>query len=178
MYCPVCQAPTLHPHDLEPGFHAQQCQRCEGNWIRAAAYWQWRSHGTLSPEYAQSPSVTPVDTAGLKWCPDCHNLLQRYQVGGALTFALDHCYQCGGAWLDKDEWAALKRDGLHEELYHIFTDAWQRERRETERQHLSEAQFRRRLGEKAFDHAREFKKWLEQQATRSEILAYLIHEAE
>jgi Zn-finger nucleic acid-binding protein len=36
-----------------------------------------------------------------------------------LSFAIEHCGQCEGVWLDKDEWTALKGRSLHDDLQRI-----------------------------------------------------------
>ena len=48
------------------------------------------------------------DVQGAKICPECGRILLKYKVGHGLDFFVDHCSGCGGIWLDKNEWNALK----------------------------------------------------------------------
>lgn len=173
MYCPVCHTASLFAATLEPGLQTQRCRQCEGHWLQANAYWIWHNSTAAPVSRTEPPHVAPEDTPGLKWCPDCHHAMHRYRVGVDIGFAVDHCEHCGGVWLDKAEWDVLKTHQLERELYHVFTDAWQRRIKDVERRRMTEAHFRQLLGDEDFERVAAFKQWLDNQADRGQVLAYL-----
>ena len=117
-------------------------------------------------------SLVP-EVGGLRRCPDCDYILARVRVGHGIPFTVDRCRHCEGAWLDGGEWDALKERRLHDDLYLIFDDAWQKSIRREEHVRVTEDSFRRRLGDEAYNRAREIRGWLDDHPARSEIFAYL-----
>ena len=182
MHCPVCQnSSPLAPEALEPHLTAWHCAGCGGHWIRLADYWRWRAQAKVesrgTPEALDSGAPAPdsdTDTFGIKRCPDCQYVLGRFIVGRNVPFALDRCRNCSGAWLDRDEWATLKRRGLHDDLHLIFSDEWQKGARLEEQRRVAEARLRRRFGSGDYARVREVKGWLDDHPKRSELLAFII----
>jgi Zn-finger nucleic acid-binding protein len=94
-------------------------------------------------------------------------------VGRNVPFTLDNCGECGGVWLDKDEWATLKTRNLHDDLHAIFTEQWQSEaRREESRQTLA-GMYERRFGAEGYAELQRIRAWIDQHPHKQEILAYL-----
>jgi Zn-finger nucleic acid-binding protein len=181
MNCPVCQpSAVLECYTLEPHLLAWQCPKCTGHWIRLADYWRWRAQAKVERDTRPDELATAMpapdaesDTHGLKRCPDCQYILGRFKVGHNVAFALDRCRNCNGSWLDRDEWAALKERGLHDDLHLIFSDEWQKEARVEEQRRVTEARLLRQFGPEDFARAREVKIWLDAHPKRSELLAFL-----
>ncbi|HET6230581.1 MAG TPA: zf-TFIIB domain-containing protein [Longimicrobiaceae bacterium] len=179
MNCPVCAShPELVEEMIEPMLTARRCPDCGGEWIRAADYWRWRAeHGAAAApteEGEETPGTVEVhDAPGMKVCPDCRHFMATYRVGHGVPFRIDHCRNCDGVWLDRDEWAALRARGLNDDLHLIFFDDWQRDVRDEERRALAEAQFERQVGAENLARIREVKAWLDANPHRSELYAYL-----
>lgn len=178
MRCPVCTPErTLEPSALEGGeLRVRRCPQCEGIWLRSGDYWKWRAQrpGSL-PELPPGNDVSALvpETGGLRRCPDCDYILARVRVGHGVPFTVDRCRNCEGAWLDGGEWEALKARQLHDDLYHIFDDAWQRSIKREESVRITEESFRRRLGDEWYEKVRAVRAWLDDHPSRSEIFAYL-----
>ena len=63
----------------------------------------------------------------------------KYLVGRGLPFTIDHCHGCKGIWLDGNEWEALKKRNLHDDLNLMFTSFWQKEaQREARKKKMEE----------------------------------------
>jgi Zn-finger nucleic acid-binding protein len=179
MRCPVCKpAPELQPQtpDASPTVHA--CPNCHGTWVRAADYWRWRAEhradlAAAAPAPTAGARSEPADTDGLKLCPEDGHILGRYRVGHGLGFAVDHCRNCDGVWLDANEWEALRQAGVHGSLTEIYSEEWQREVRAEDRREREQAQWIRQLGEADFARVREVREWLDAHPHRSELYAFL-----
>src|ERR1051325_101086 len=155
---------------------ASHCKSCEGHRISGQQYWNWlRSKGTNLPELpgGGSPAPQATDSPGAKLCPNCRRWLIRYKVGHGLAFSIEHCGQCEGVWLDKDEWAALQARNLHDDLQRICDALWQGQVLREETEHLVEARFARVLGAD-YEKARQVRAWSGGPPSRATLLAYLV----
>ena len=98
----------------------------------------------------------------------------KFLVGRGLSFTLDHCEGCKGIWLDRNEWEALKKRNLHDDLNLMFTSFWQTEANRMARKKRSRIFMladsvrttMRRLSESVCG--------LDTKPNREELLAYLI----
>ena len=180
MKCPLDQQ-VLRRREIDPGLAAFECALCDGHWVRFGDYLGWRdAHPEDRPEVLAEDTPTdgrtdpPPEPGSLpRRCPDCDYLLTRFPVGHGVPFPLDRCGNCNGVWLDKGEWQALKRRGLHDNIHQMFSTAGQRAVRTDAQRRLTEAQFQRQLGAEDFAKAREFGKWLAGNRRPAEVLAYL-----
>ena len=175
MNCPVCKTSPLATTILEPGLVANFCESCGGHWINNAQYWSWRNQqGADLPEVpATGPAIRSTEMEAARLCPHCRRILIKYRVGRNVPFTLDNCGECGGVWLDKDEWATLKTRNLHDDLHAIFTEQWQSEaRREESRQTLA-GMYERRFGAEGYAELQRIRAWIDQHPHKQEILAYL-----
>lgn len=175
MQCPVCKNTALSPVLLEQGLPSQQCPRCRGHWLGLNDYQAWlEAKGEILPEKppsAHAPIAQTVKRA--KLCPQCDHLLLKYKLGRGTDISLDYCGQCGGVWFDKDEWAVLKDMNLHDEVYKIFTQSWQKKVRiELSHQHLSQ-HYQHKFGSEDYAKIRALKAWLIAHPESSALLAYL-----
>jgi Zn-finger nucleic acid-binding protein len=173
--CPVCKTTELVRAELEPELSSFNCPQCEGHWIRGKEYWDWiekqsknlaeRVHETESLSLAE-PGI-PVD------CPECRFRMVRYLVGRGLDFTVDHCHGCKGIWLDRNEWAALRKRNLHDDLHAMFTSFWQagaiREQRKKRMQQI----YLDRFGAEDYAEVRRIRHWLDAKTNREELIAYL-----
>jgi Zn-finger nucleic acid-binding protein len=174
MNCPVCSNQSLLSTSLEPNLSNHQCTSCQGRWIEAAAYYQWLATlQTILPEKAgEQVALAALEEQRAKLCPRCRRIMLRYNVGHGLAFALDQCPACNGMWFDRDEWEALKKRNLHDEVNAIFTEAWQTAaRKEAARTQLA-ALHQRKFGEK-YDELLRMRAWLREHPQRDEVIAFL-----
>src|SRR5262245_13163217 len=126
MNCPVCKTSELTAMELEANLTAFQCDQCDGHWIRGAEYWKWlEDHASnLAERVIEDESLTLAEPGVPVDCPECRFRMIKYLVGRGLDFTLDHCRGCKGIWLDRNEWAALRKRNLHDDMNTMFTSFW------------------------------------------------------
>ncbi len=176
MKCPVCKSTELTSAELDENLTALNCPHCGGNWIRGAEYWKWvENHGSDLAErlhYTESLSLAepglPID------CPECRFRMVKFLVGRGLSFTLDHCEGCKGIWLDRNEWEALKKRNLHDDLNLMFTGFWQKEAHRALRKKRMEEIYTSRFGADDYTEIKRIRWWLETKTNREELLAFLI----
>src|SRR5437660_1447550 len=129
MRCPVCKSSELITRELDANLSSQQCDNCGGNWIRGAEYWKWvEEHQSDLPERLyETESLSPAEPGLPIDCPECRFRMVKYLAGRGLNFTIDHCHGCKGIWLDANEWEALRRRNLHDDLHLMLTSFWQNE---------------------------------------------------
>lgn len=177
MNCPICRNVALKPDSLAIGLTSQHCPQCNGNWLNSYRLWEWleRQSAEGLPAPAQPPMDLPpvADTPGARLCPECQHILRKYRVGVGSGFALDRCGNCGGVWLDGGEWEALMGLGLHTQVAHIFSAAWQRSIAEAEKVRNWDRFYSERFGAEDFAELKRIKKWLSFHPKGGELLRYL-----
>ena len=109
----------------------------------------------------------PVD------CPECRFRMVKYLVGRGLDFTVDHCAGCKGIWLDRNEWEALKKRNLHDDLHGIFTQFWQAGAQREQRKKRLRQIYLDRFGEKDYEEISRIRHWLETKTNREQLIAYL-----
>jgi Zn-finger nucleic acid-binding protein len=125
-----------------------------------------RIHATETLELAE-PGL-PID------CPECRFRMVKYLVGRGLPFTIDHCHGCKGIWLDGNEWEALKKRNLHDDLNLMFTSFWQKEAQRESRKKKMEGIYVDRFGADDYADIKRIRYWLETRTNREELLAFLI----
>ena len=176
MNCPRCQKGVLRFTELENKLPANSCTECGGVWINDANYWKWQTyHGATLPErpVEATAKLAVTETSEIKVCPECSHFLTRRKVGHGIHFHIDKCAACGGVWLDHNEWEVLKSRNLHDEIHLIFSEEWQKEIRDSERNDVLVSEAKHRLGEDTFNHLAEFKFFLDSSPHKSYIIALL-----
>ena len=175
MKCPVCKNTELDSTELEPGLKAFHCESCRGHWIQGATYWNWlENHGSNLAERVQSPETLTLAEPGLPIdCPECRFRMVKYLAGRGLGFTIDHCQGCKGIWLDGNEWEALKKRNLHDDLNLMFTSFWQKEAKRLARKKKLEKIYVERFGEDDYAEIKRIRFWLEGKVNREGLLAYL-----
>lgn len=98
----------------------------------------------------------------------------KYLVGRGLPFTIDHCHGCKGIWLDGNEWEALKKRNLHDDLNLMFTSFWQKEAQRQARKKKMEGIYVDRFGADDYTEIKRIRYWLETKTNREELLAFLI----
>jgi Zn-finger nucleic acid-binding protein len=175
MNCPVCKSSELTLTDLEPGLSSMKCQECGGNWIRGTEYWKWlEKQGPNPPERTeQDDGLSLVEPGKYIDCPECRFRMTKFLVGHGLGFTLDHCEGCKGIWLDRNEWEALKKRNLHDDLNAMFTAFWQRgARKEARKRHLEQI-YTDRFGALDYTEIKRMRAWLDSHPNKQDLLAYL-----
>jgi Zn-finger nucleic acid-binding protein len=107
-------------------------------------------------------------------CPECRFRMVKYLVGRGMGFAIDHCHGCKGIWLDGNEWEALKKRNLHDDLNLMFTSFWQTEAQRLERKKKMEQIYVGRFGADDYAEIKRIRYWLDSKVNREELLAYLM----
>jgi Zn-finger nucleic acid-binding protein len=176
MNCPVCKSSELVKNELEPNLSSLQCSRCRGNWIRGAEYWHWvEKHATDEAERAHNGETLALAEPGLPLdCPECRFRMVKYLAGRDLHFSIDHCHGCKGIWLDGNEWEALRKRNLHDDLNLMFTSFWQTEAQRLARKKKLQQIYTNRFGEEDYAEIKRVRHWIEGKTNREELLAYLI----
>jgi Zn-finger nucleic acid-binding protein len=173
MQCPLCKKHTMASIELAPNLVGLACGECAGIWIARTNYDAWRAkHPGDLPEQPVPVEMAVTDTHKAKTCPQCGHLLLPYQVGHGLSFSIDHCGTCGGVWLDRNEWDAIKAGNLHASLHEIVSSHWQAAVRRSDAQESIEQTYKRLLGA-SYGKASEVRAWVREQPQKSLILAYL-----
>ena len=175
MHCPICKNIKLNNIYLEHNLSSQHCQQCSGHWISFNAYQTWldAKGGILLEKPASGTAPEPLTVKRAKLCPQCVHILLKYKLGRGTAITLDHCGQCGGVWFDKHEWAVLKDLNLHDEVYKIFTQSWQKQvRAEMSRENLAH-HYETKFGTEDYAKIRQFKAWLIQHPEYAALRAYL-----
>ncbi len=175
MNCPVCEATQLAPETLEANLTSLKCPSCKGNWIRGAHYWKWlETHGENLPEVPdEGDGLQSSETGKYLDCPECRFRMAKYLVGRGVGFTLDHCSGCKGIWLDGNEWEALKKRNLHDDLNAMLTEFWQASaRREARRKHLEQI-YTQRFGPEDFEEIQRVRAWLDNHKNKQELIAFL-----
>src|SRR5215475_8300735 len=176
MNCPVCKSSELNKKDLEPNLSSLECPTCLGNWIRGKEYWEWvEKHATDAAERVPNGETLTLAEPGLPLdCPECRFRMVKYLAGRDLPFSIDHCHGCKGIWLDGNEWEALRKRNLHDDLNLMFTSFWQNEAQRLARKQKLEHIYTGRFGETDYAEIKRIRYWLESKTNREELLAYLI----
>jgi len=179
MNCPVCKKSELSLNHLEDNLTSQQCPLCRGNWIAGAEYWKWvEKHKTdLAERVVEHETLSLAETGLPIDCPECRFRMVKYLVGRGLEFSIDHCLGCKGIWLDGNEWEALKKRNLHDDLNLMFTSFWQTEAQRLERKKKMEQIYVNRFGETDYEEIKRIRYWLDTKNNREELIAYLIDKA-
>ena len=174
MRCPVCDFASLTSTTLEAGLCANGCATCGGRWLAEIDYRKWLEDRKPEADRAIDGGIVVTMAADqhARLCPGCSRIMLRYQVGHGLDLVLDVCGACNGFWFDRNEWAALKARGLHDDLHRIATEPWQAEVRLAEaREHL-EMLHRKRFGGD-YPEVLRVRRWLQNHPQRQIILAFL-----
>ena len=178
MQCPVCKTKRCVTAELEEHLKTAHCENCGGYWISHEHYETWlKHHGETLPEKSYSEVELDInDVQEAKICPDCGRILLKYKVGHGLNFFVDHCPGCGGVWLDTNEWEALQKKNLHDEIHKIFSTAWQNQIRGDQMAAKLDQAYSNRFGADTYQKAKDIRKWFQAQPQKQAILAYLADE--
>lgn len=175
MKCTSCNNGNLIPGYLEEMFPCHTCSHCGGNWVMLGDYLRWKEkHGEGVGGYVEiSGEASDSKTALL--CPVTGRLMLKYRISKDHEHRLDLSPSIGGVWLDKGEWALLKKEGLAGSLNAVFTDNWQRQLRESSAKSTFEALYGEQFGED-YTRIKEIRAWIDAHPKRGDVLAYLMAE--
>jgi Zn-finger nucleic acid-binding protein len=173
--CPVCLTPELLRTELEPNLSSFSCYECDGHWIRGKEYWDWvETHGTnLAERLHENETLSLAEPGKPIDCPECRYRMTKYLVGRGLDFSVDHCAGCKGIWLDHNEWEALRKRNLHDDLHSMFTSFWQAEAHRQARKKRMEQIYIDRFGDDDYSEIKRIRLWLETKTDREGLLAFL-----
>ena len=101
------------------------------------------------------------------------SIVRSADSGRGLDFTVDHCEGCKGIWLDRNEWEALKKRHLHDDLNSIFTSFWQTgAQREIRKKKLEEI-YISRFGTEDYAEIKRIRWWLDTKTNKEELIAFL-----
>ena len=175
MQCPSCKMGTLATGRLPDGPEGHVCNACSGALIELASYNAWLNRAGHENHAAPSEDEVSDSTTVLR-CPACQRLMSRFKIGADTAHCLDFCFHCGLIWLDAGEWAFLQQRDLHTKIRAVTSDAWQRQIREATNTRRREGELAQDLGAETFRTVDDFRRWLDTQPHRAEILRYLQRE--
>ncbi len=141
MQCPKCKSELVNGI-LSDMLLTKHCQECEGDWISAGNYHNWRPQSAdtaidpaaITQNYDLPYTPAPLDGKTVP-CPECGRILSRGKIPLKEPFYIEHCLTCSGTWCDRGEWEILERLNLHLNIPRIFSSAWQAQVRAS---HLNE----------------------------------------
>jgi len=114
MKCPKCGAGlTALPVD---DVTVDKCQSCDGIWLEYGELEKLRESGAQSVEEMLeaefgNPPAPMTSLEGYLRCPHCVDIgLRTNYVSYMQPVKMDHCVQCFGMWLDKNELDKLLED--------------------------------------------------------------------
>lgn len=175
MRCPVCRNHALVPTTLEPQLSSHHCNHCGGDWLYLRDYLRWKERGhSPTPMDESEPPGFVEDSHVALLCPDSGGVMLKYRLGADSDRRVDLSPTVNGIWLDGGEWDLLKREGFAERLDLIFTEPWQRRRREAIASRNSEEALARRFGVAEYEELRRVLDWLSNHPLATEMLGYLV----
>ena len=173
MQCPSCKTGTLALGRLPDGPEGRVCTECSGALIELAGYNAWLGHAASHESHA-APSPDKVsDSTTVVRCPSCQRLMTRFKITADTAHSLDFCFHCGLIWLDAGEWAFLQQRDMHTKIRAVTSDTWQRQIREAVSTRRRECELAQDIGAAAFRTIDDFRRWLDEQPQRADILRYL-----
>ena len=177
MDCPVCRR-SLAEIELEDGLRGRECPGCGGRWISSVNYLDWlHRHGNELPTGAVdgvAAAEQATESRGAKICLECGAIMHPLRVGHGITFKIDRCGRCGGLWLDRNEWESLRARGLHDDLYLIYTDGWQKALRAQEAQEIGDVMLLERLGAADLERVKEIRACLDRHPEKRLLISLLL----
>lgn len=179
MDCPACRTESMSPIKLEQDLPAYGCQQCQGALVSLLYYRDWaeRTGQQLERRHEADPhrveELSTDDSHKALSCPKCMKLMRKFLVTEASSHRLDLCTSCDEVWLDGGEWQWLKALQLHTDLVNVLTEAWQFRVKQEVLEQKHRDRFARLVGEDVITRAEEFRKWLQDQPHRQEILYYI-----
>ena len=175
MNCPICKKAMDYHTLLDAQLPAYRCPSCEGMWISSNEYLRWlRAQEAALPDRPVEEVELPIwEVSQLKLCPGCGHFLWRHKVFPNAAFYLDRCGHCNGVWFDKDEWAALVKLNMHDDINQFFTRPWQDRLREEEARSMLDQLYLERFGSEDYAWVKETWRWLHDHPQRSMMLAFL-----
>ena len=174
MYCPICKSSPLIPKKLEENLSSFTCLHCQGEWIKAEAYWNWlEAHGNPSAGVVSAGELPVELESKARLCPEDGRILRRFQIFPNAGFYLERCSTCLGVWFDASEWQLLKERELHDEVHLLFGKLWQEAILATEARARFEKMYEERFGGADYGRIQEIRHWLDQHPNGTHLLAYL-----
>ena len=177
MKCPVCRSYDLMLQDLHQGLKGYSCTQCNGNWVKYSDYDDWsRNTNDESINQEKLEEYLPeYDTKKVTMCPDCGKILIKYKVAKNIPFSVDHCENCNGVWLDKDEWDTLIQNNLHHHMMRFFTEPWQHKIKLEMSVAKFEEIYKNRFGND-YDKILEIREWIRSNPKKDHIIAFITDE--
>jgi Zn-finger nucleic acid-binding protein len=176
MQCPICKNNQLQENEIISHLKAFSCTTCNGNWVRFEDYDTWNKP-TLQTDtpIKLNKEYTPVyDSKQANLCPDCGRILIKYKVHNDINFFVDHCGNCNGVWLDKNEWECLITNNLHHLMNSFFTKPWQNNLRDGIAKERFEKQYIDKFGQQDYEKLKNIKIWLDNNENKGSMIAYLL----
>lgn len=177
MQCPSCQQGKLADAQLEQFLPCKTCNQCGGHWLLLIDYLAWQETTQFQEDAEQVDNKVEVDESTQALiCPVTGTLMTKYRISSKTSHKIDFSMAANGIWLDSGEWDLLKQQNLAHKLNNIFTEPYQKHIRDELACENFALFYQHQFGEEAYKQIKSFREWLNQQAKRDEIIAYLIAE--
>lgn len=176
MKCPSCETGTLNYAYLDELFPCKTCDTCQGNWLLLEDYLRWKEHTSAELHDLGDVDIELTETKRALICPVSGTLMLKYRISKDTSHRLDLSSAVNGIWLDKGEWALLKKSGLAGKLNSIFTAPWQRQIRSESSADTFEQLYREKFGESDYEKVKAFREWLLSHPQADSLKAFIVAE--
>lgn len=174
MNCPSCGNGNLEYAYLDELFPCKTCNHCNGNWLLLEDYLRWKETRPIKLKDEGQIDVELSETKKALICPVSGSLMLKYRISKDTEHKLDLSPAVNGIWLDKGEWALLKKEGLADKLNAIFTAPWQRKIRSEASADVFEQLYLEKFGETDYKKVKEIRDWLISHPHSDSLRAFLI----
>jgi len=175
MKCTSCKEGELIPSFIDGQFRAQNCTKCNGDWILIEDYVAWKER---NPQFTfdESSNCEVDDTKVALLCPVTGTIMRKFRLSTKNEHRIDYSASVGGVWLDAGEWELLKEEGLAGSLNAVLTAHWQRNIRINNTKDNFTEIYKDKFGIKSYDKVKALREWLYQQPNKADLRAYILAE--
>jgi len=174
--CPNCNGTLINRKQLATDLEGRECSSCGGLWIpgyRYAKFLERRVRTGTDVNVPENEAPKAEDSQVGKTCPDCGKAIVGRRLGHGTSNHVERCDNCYGIWLDKGEWEILTAKGLEDKVNHVFTHYWQSSVRKQVAFERENSKLREILGKDRSEVVIEFRRWLDKQPDKAQVIPYL-----
>lgn len=175
--CPICETVSLRRRTEAQSLQTSFCDACHGHWLEQE---DLEAFSVAQSAIASSGPFTPdiVEAGRSMVCPNDGNLMIKYRLMVGVEFYMDRCTDCGGIWLDRQEWQILQSGEVSINLANLCNGLWQE--RTIQEQASSFINVRRDevlkdlLSDDEYCELSRIRHWLDRHPKRREVIGSLL----